>query len=153
MKKCAKLNRLSLLLITLSVLIMASCKKDVIHPVNESVKDLTGTWRIVKASRNGTDLIALADTNNINFNQFSITFKSGSYTLSNLLPFIVTQNGTYSLDNPQYPFQLTFNQTGSTTPVATAFTYPIVDGARVLTLIFSPGCPQNSYSYSLQKVN
>jgi len=153
MKKCAKLNMLSLLLITLSLLVCTSCKKDVINPATESVKDLSGTWRIVKASRNGTDLIALADTNIINFNKFSITFKSGSYTLSNLLPFIVTQNGTYALDNPQYPFQITFNQTGASTPVATAFTYPIVNGVRVLTLIFSPGCPQNSYSYSLQKVN
>lgn len=153
MKKRAKLNKLSLLLITLSLLVWTSCKKDVINPAKESVKDLTGTWRIVKASRNGTDLIALADTSNVNFNKFSITFKSGTYTLSNYLPFIVSQNGTYALDNPQYPFQLTFNQTGSTTPVATAFTYPIVNGVRVLTLIFSPGCPQNSYSYSLQKVN
>jgi hypothetical protein len=153
MKKRAKLNTLSLLLITLSLLVWTSCKKDVINPATESVKDLTGTWRIVKASRNGTDLIALADTANVNFNQFSITFKSGSYTLSNLLPFIVTANGTYALDNPQYPFQITFNQTGAKTPVATAFTYPIVNGVRVLTLIFSPGCPQNSYSYSLQKVN
>jgi len=140
-------------LLLLLLLGLASCKTENIKPVAESTKDLTGTWKIVKATRNGTDLLPLVDSNYINFSKFSIVFKSGSYTVANPLPFIVTQNGTYSLDNPQFPFTITFNQTGSTTPVSTAFTYPIVDGVRVLTLVFSPGCAQNIYSYSLEKVN
>ena len=135
------------------MLLGVSCKTERISPVAENTKDLTGTWRVVKASRNGSDLFALVDTTVVGFNKFTITFKSGAYTLNNPLPFIVTQNGTYSLDNPQYPFSISFNQTGGSAAITTPFTYPIVNGIRVLTLVFSPGCPQNSYSYSLEKVN
>jgi hypothetical protein len=153
MKKLQKSNKGILLLLVISILIWTSCKTETIKPVAEPVKDLTGTWRIVQATRNGTSLLPLVDTSYINFNKFSIVFNGSNYTLLNPLPFIVTANGTYSLDNPQYPFTITFKQSGSTTPISTAFTYPIVNGVRVLTLVFSPGCPQNTYSYSLEKVN
>jgi hypothetical protein len=148
-----KLNKTNFLLLILSLLIWTSCKVDKISEVVEPVKDITGSWRVIKATRNGTDITSIIDTNYYSFSKFRVNFSDGKYTLVNPLPFIVTQNGTYSLDNPQYPFIITFKQTGSTTPISTAFTYPIVDGVRVLTLVFSPGCPQNTYSYSLQKVN
>jgi hypothetical protein len=153
MKKLHKFKKVHLLLVALVMLVWSSCKTENINPVAEPVKDLTGTWKIVQATRNGTSLLPLVDSAYISFSGFSIIFKSGSYTLVNPLPFIVSGNGTYSLDNPQYPFVITFKQSGSTTPVSTAFTYPIVNGVRVLTLVFSPGCPQNTYSYSLEKVN
>jgi hypothetical protein len=153
MKKINTQIVLSGLIAVFCLLFGASCKTNEITPVTESVKDLTGTWRVTKATRNGTNLFSLLDTTVYSFSKFTIAFKSGSYTLSNALPFIVNQNGTYSLDNPQYPFQITFTQTGSTAPVATSFTYPIVNGQRVLTLVFSPGCTQNTYSYSLEKIS
>jgi len=153
MKKLNNLNKLNYLLVILAFLAWSSCKTDKITPVAESVKDLSGTWKVVKASRNGSDLFALVDTTVIKFNSFTIKFNAGNYTLNNPLPFIVSQNGTYSLDDPKYPFSIKFTQTGGAGPVTTAFTYPIVNGVRVLTLVFSPGCPQNSYSYSLVKVN
>ncbi|MHB8206421.1 DUF5004 domain-containing protein [Mucilaginibacter sp.] len=153
MKKLQKLKIVNILLFLLVLLIWTGCKTENIKPVTESVKDLTGTWKIVNANRNGKSLLPLVDSNYINFNKFNIVFKDDSYTLVNPLPFIVSQNGTYSLDNPQYPFTITFKQTGATTSVSTAFNYPIVNGVRILTLVFSPGCPQNTYSYSLQKVN
>jgi hypothetical protein len=130
-----------------------SCKTDKINGIAEPVKDITGSWKIVKATRNGTDLFSLLDTNYYNLNKFRVDFNEGKYTLVNPLPFIVTGNGAYALDNPQFPFKITFTQTGSTTPVSTAFTYPIVNGVRTLTLVFSPGCPENTYSYTLVKVN
>jgi len=153
MKKLQQFNKGTLLLMVVSMLIWSSCKTENIKPVSEPVKDLTGTWRIIQATRNGTNLLPLVDSSYINFSKFSIVFNGSNYSLVNPLPFIVSANGTYSLDNPQYPFVITFKQSGSTTPVSTAFTYPIVNGIRVLTLVFSPGCPQNSYSYSLEKVN
>ena len=153
MKKLKKTKITNVLLLVLALLAWTACKTENINPVAEPVKDLTGTWKIVQATRNGTSLLPLVDSAYISFSGFSIIFKSGTYTLVNPLPFIVSANGTYSLDNPQYPFVITFKQSGSTTPVSTAFTYPIVNGIRVLTLVFSPGCPQNTYSYSLEKVN
>jgi hypothetical protein len=148
-----KINKLYFLPAIIAMLVWSSCKVDKINPVTEPVKDLTGTWKVIKASRNGSDLIGQVDTTIINFNKFTITFKNGAYTLANPLPFIVSANGTYALDDPQYPFELTFKQTGSSTPTPTAFTYPIVNGVRVLTIVFSPGCSLNSYSYSLEKIN
>jgi len=124
-----------------------SCKVENLNPINEPVKDISGSWQVIKATRNGTDLTSIVD-----FSLFRVNFTAGNYTLVNSLPFIVQQNGTYSLNNPQYPFQIIFTAAGGT-PVATAFNYPIVDGQRILTLTFSPGCPQNSYVYTLQKVN
>jgi len=136
---------------TVSVVLLlftwTSCKVEGISPINEPVKDISGSWQVIKATRNGTDLTSLVD-----FTQFRVNFQSGNYTLVNSLPFIVSQNGTYSLNNPQYPFQIAFTAAG-TTPVATSFNYPIVNGKRILTLTFSPGCPQNSYVYTLQKIN
>ena len=148
MIKLYKLKQSALSLTILFLLALASCKVEKISPVAESVKDISGTWQVIAATRNGTDLTTLVD-----FTQFKVVFKSGSYTLVNSLPFIVSANGTYSLDDPQYPFQISFKATGAATPVATSFNYPIVNGVRILTLTFSPGCPQNSYVYTLKKVN
>jgi hypothetical protein len=133
--------------IVLLLFTWTSCKVEGINPVNEPVKDISGSWQVIKATRNGADLTSLVD-----FSQFRVNFQAGNYTLVNNLPFIVSQNGTYSLNNPQYPFQIAFTAAGST-PVATSFNYPVVNGKRILTLTFSPGCPQNSYVYTLQKVN
>jgi len=154
MKKLNKLGKLKcLFFVALSLIIWASCKTDKINPISEPVKDISGSWKIIKATRNGSDLTALVDSNIYSFSKFRINFSGGKYTVTNPLPFIVSQSGTYSLDNPQYPFQITFSATGSTTPASTSFTYPVVGGVRVLTLVFAPGCPQNTYSYSLEKVN
>ncbi|WP_179414518.1 DUF5004 domain-containing protein [Mucilaginibacter sp. E4BP6] len=145
-------NKLNFLLVILSILIWTSCKTDRISPVTESTKDLTGTWKIISATRNGTNLLPLVDTSDINFNNFNLVFSGANYSLTSSLPFIVSQSGTFALDNPQYPFQISFKPTGAATPTSTAFTYPIVNGVRVLTIVFSPGCTQNSYSYSFEKV-
>lgn len=131
----------------LSILFMNSCKTEKIVPAQEAPKDISGNWQVIKATRNGTDITSIVD-----FSQFKLNFNSGSYTLVNRLPFLVSQSGTYSLDDPQYPFQISFTPSGSKA-VATAFTYPIVNGARQLSITFSPGCANNSYVYTFQKAN
>lgn len=129
------------------ILFITSCKTEKIVPNQEAAKDITGSWQVVKASRNGADITSLVD-----FTQFKLVFDGTNYTLNNKLPFIVLQNGTYSVDDPQYPFQIAFTPAASK-KVATAFTYPIVNGVRQLSITFSPGCPNNSYVYTFQKSN
>lgn len=146
-------NRIIFSLGMLAVLMWASCKTDKINGLAEPAKDITGTWKVIKATRNGTDLFSLLDTNYYSFNKFTVKFNEGKYTLVNPMPFIVSADGTYTLDNPQYPFKITFTQTGGSASVSTNFTYPIANGARTLTLVFSPGCTNNTYSYTLEKVN
>ena len=139
------LKNLPFVLIIVATVLFAACKAEKLAPAQESVKDITGKWKVVKATRNGTDI-----TNLIDFSQFRVSFKEGKYTLDNKLPFLVTANGTYTLDDPQYPFQIKFTGSGSKA-VATTFNYPIVNGVRQLSITFSPGCPGNTYVYVFQQ--
>ncbi|MGN7720472.1 DUF5004 domain-containing protein [Chitinophaga sp. 22620] len=134
------------LLMTLS-LVIASCKrKEILVP--EQAKDIAGEWRITKAMRNGIDITTLTD-----FTQFRIRFNADQqYTIENPLPFIVSKNGSYAIDDPKYPFRITFSQTGGTA-VSSSFTYPVVNGKRNMNFSFSPGCAANTYLYTLERVN
>jgi hypothetical protein len=143
-----KIYQTKALIIILTIALLATaCKTEKVLPQKEAIKDITGSWQVIKATRNGSDLTALID-----FSAFKINFTPTGYALVNKLPFLVDQDGTFALDDPQYPFKITFTAAGKT-PVATAFTYPIVNGKRQLSLTFSPGCTGNSYVYVLQKVN
>jgi hypothetical protein len=137
------------LIISLIAMLWTSCKIERVAPITESKKDLTGTWKVLQATRNGTNLIPLFD-----FSQFSITFNASAntYTLNNPVPFIVPANGKFSLDDPQYPYSITFTATGGQ-PIPTAFNYPIIGGVRQIIMTFSPGCSKNSYVFTLSKTN
>jgi hypothetical protein len=128
-------------------LVIASCKrKEILVP--EQAKDIAGEWRITKAMRNGIDITTLTD-----FTQFRIRFTADQqYTIENPLPFIVSKNGSYAIDDPKYPFRITFSQTGGTA-VSSSFTYPVVNGKRNMNFSFSPGCAANTYLYTLERVN
>ena len=141
-----KIKKYHFFLIVFFVLIWASCKVEAILPVAESVKDLSGSWKVIKITRNGTDLTSIID-----LTQFRVKFDaSGNYTLLNPLPFIVNKDGKYALDDPKYPFKISFTAIGAQ-PATTAFNYLIVGGIRQLNLTFSPGCILNSYVYTLVK--
>jgi Domain of unknown function (DUF5004) len=144
-------NKFFIPCILLLLTIWASCKVDRVVPVNEAVKDISGTWQVIKATRNGTDI---TNYNGVDFSKFNVVFKAGTYTLNNRLPFLTDTGGTYKLNDPQYPMQISFTPTGGQA-VQTDFVYPIVTGVRNINLTFSanPGCNSNSYIYTLQKVN
>ncbi|MDB5002503.1 MAG: hypothetical protein JWQ34_728 [Mucilaginibacter sp.] len=135
------------LLVACIAFVWTSCRLEKISPVAESAKDITGTWKVISATRNGTNLIPVFD-----FSQFNIKFdaSAGTYSLVNPVPFIIAADGKFALDDPNFPFKITFTATGSSS-VTTVFNYPIVSGARQITLTFSPGCAQNSYVYTLIK--
>lgn len=147
MKRFYNRLRIGGLLFILLAACLSSCKMEEPAPAKEAVKDISGNWRVVKATRNGTDITSIAD-----FGQFRLEFSNGKYTLLNKVPFLVTQNGTYALDDPKYPFKITFTA-GTAAPVSTAFNFPIVNGVRQLTLTFSPGCTSNTYVYVFEKTN
>ncbi len=134
------------LLMTLSLVITSCKRKEILVP--EQAKDIAGEWRITKAMRNGIDITTLAD-----FTQFRIRFTADQqYTIENPLPFIVSKNGSYAIDDPKYPFRITFSQTGGAA-VSSSFTYPVVNGKRNMNFSFSPGCAANTYLYTLERVN
>jgi len=125
---------------------LVSCKMEEIATI-ESVKQIQGSWQITKATRNGTDI-----TEKFDFTPFRITFQAdGNYQVDHPLPFIVAKDGVYSLDDPQYPFQIKFKEAETNREVGSSFDYPIVEGTRNLYLTFSTGCSSNTYVYTLKK--
>jgi hypothetical protein len=132
----------------LALWLLSSCRVEEIAPVNEAPKNISGSWKIIKATRNGTDITTAFD-----FSQFRLKFDSAdNYSLINRLPFLVNTAGKYKLDDPAYPFKLTMMPEGGT-PIATSFNYPTIAGIRQLNLTFVPGCELNSYIYTLEREN
>ena len=135
-------------LLSLLAIQLVSCKMEEIAQV-ESMKQIQGNWRITHATRNGTDI-----TEKFDFSAFRITFgEDGRYHLQHPLPFIVAEDGVFSLDDPQYPYHIKFVETGNSREAISSFEYPIVAGARNLYLTFSPGCGTNTYIYTLIETN
>ncbi|WP_343690781.1 DUF5004 domain-containing protein [Chitinophaga sp.] len=129
-------------------LMLFSCKIEEVSPVGEAPKNISGSWKILKATRNGTDITQAFD-----FSLFRVKFDSaGNYTITNRVPFLVNANGTYALDDPAYPFKITFTPQGGTA-IATSFNYITTAGIRQLNLTFVPGCELNAYIYTLEKDN
>lgn len=135
------------------VLAAASCKTDKLVPeVTESTKDINGTWTIVSATQNGRELMNLPN-GMTHLAEFKITFADGKYTVENAVPFIVSGNGQYKFNDPQYPFDISFTADGGQAGVKSTFLFPVVNGERRFTITFSPGCDKNIYKYTLKRTN
>ena len=68
-------------MLALLVLALAlhSCQKEEVTIPEEPMKDISGSWKIIKATRNGTDL-----TNRFDFSKFRISFADSNYSFSNV---------------------------------------------------------------------
>jgi len=131
------------------ITVLSSCEKDLSAGfTDETVKDITGKWKIVALSRNGEDL-----TERMDLSKFRIVFNAdGTYTLEDRFAFIVDGPGTYSLSDPQYPFALIL--TPQSQPEAQAkFQFPVVKGKRQVSLTMSPGCSGNTYQFNFEREN
>ncbi|MCS3802150.1 DUF5004 domain-containing protein [Niastella sp. OAS944] len=136
-----------LVLPILCSLLFFACKPELLIAPLEPAKDLSGSWQIIKATRNGTDL-----TMRFNFSQFRIRFTDSTYTIDSLVPFIVNRSGKWAFDDPTYPFTLSFQATDSSAKTSPLL-FPVTGGQRNLIITFSPGCSANTYQYTLQKAN
>ncbi|MBK5720015.1 DUF5004 domain-containing protein [Dysgonomonas sp. Marseille-P4677] len=118
------------------------------YSAEEIDKNLSGSWSISQVTRNGSDI-----TNAMDFKAFSITFNTDkTYKIENYLPFLVKENGTWNIDDPQYPSQLIFKENGAPTANISSFEYIINKGERQIILSFAPGCHSNVYTYVLERV-
>ena len=136
-------------LILLAAAIFASCStfSDDTDPYGavEGRKDLSGAWKIESVTRNNIDI-----TRAVDFSQFTLhLLADGTYHIDNYLPFVVRQNGTWDIDDPQYPFNLSFKENGQAEPMTVELKYPISNGERRLFITLSPGCSSNKYVYQL----
>lgn len=127
--------------------LLYSCEKEKAAIPTEPIKEIDGSWKIVGAQRNGTDMI-----NRFDFSKFRITFSGNTYTISNPVPFIQEGAGTWSFDDANYPFKMNFQENGGNTK-STEIQYPVKNGKRNIVISFSPGCAANTYQYTLEKEN
>lgn len=131
---------------------VSSCDtfKDEITPesYSEAVKNVDGNWQLSAVSRNGIDITKAMD-----FTRFHIVLKKDStYELKNYLPFIVKGNGSWSVDDPLYPFHLSFKEEGvEKKEVKTSIGFQTVDGKRQMSITLSPGCHTNEYVYTFKQ--
>lgn len=137
----------------LTVLAMTSCStfSDDSDPYGgtEAAKDLSGVWKLKTVTRNSIDITSLMD-----FSKFTLNLNSdGTYTIDNYLPFIVRESGTWAIDNPQYPFLISFKESSANASVDVELSYPVVNGRRALSITHSPGCYTNTYTYTLERVS
>ncbi len=115
----------------------------------ETVKDITGSWKVIQLTRNGEDL-----SQRLDLADFRIDFNpDGTYTLAEQLPFIADAPGTYRLSDPQYPFALVLRPEGAQEDVVAGFQFPVVKGKRQLSLSFSLGCESNAYQFNFEREN
>ena len=125
---------------------------------SETIKHVDGNWRLFTVSRNGIDITKYMDFNPMstllyNYSIFHIVLnKDNTYEIKNYLPFIVKGNGTWSVDDPQFPFHLIFREDGADETVETEIGFLTVDGERQLTIKLSPGCHTNTYVYTFKQV-
>jgi hypothetical protein len=124
-----------------------SCRVEHLQSPSEPVKSINGTWQIIDATQNGTDLMSRFD-----FSKFRITFTDSTYAIDSLLPFMVNTAGKWAFNDPQYPFSITLTATDSAA-VSSPLTFPVVGGVRNMILTFSPGCKANTYQYTLRRSN
>lgn len=114
----------------------------------EPEKQIASTWQLTSVTRNGSDISDAMD-----FTSFHLVLNSDStYQLVNKLPFVVKKDGTWSVDNSEYPFHLSFKEEGATEAVTSEIKYPVIYGQRRISITLSPGCSSNTYIYVFEKV-
>ena len=115
---------------------------------SETIKHVDGNWRLFTVSRKGIDITKYMDSSRFHI----VLNKDNTYEIKNYLPFIVKGNGTWSVDDPQFPFHLIFREDGADETVETEIGFLTVDGERQLTIKLSPGCHTNTYVYTFKQV-
>ena len=142
-----RLQKILLPVIVVATMLSCTTKKEVLV---EPVKDLNALWRIQTVTRNETDITQYIDSAG-----FRLTLSpDNTYTLQgNNIPFLVdAAAGTWSVDDPQYPYTITFKPTDSTASFTGSIATPVTQGNRTLNITFSPGCHSNAYVYTFEKV-
>ena len=147
-----KFNTRMVALLVAAAFVVGACDtfKDETLPdsYSEVPKDISGSWELHEVTRNGTDI-----TEYMNFSDFHLYLnEDNTYEFENYLPFIVKKAGIWGVDDPLYPFHLSFMEEGSQEAVNTEIQYVTRDGNRQLIITLSPGCHTNTYTYTFQKI-
>src|SRR3546814_232915 len=126
-------------------MLLAGCKAEEFY-FQEPAKDISGNWRIIKATRNGVDITSrVGDAFGITFGENGTTYQLDDQSI----PFIVAGNGTWAFDDPAYPFAISFKPANGSEEITVPFLYQVSEGRRQIQFSFSPCCSTNVYEYLL----
>ena len=142
-----KKNRYRTIVLLITVLTVVACKtrKDLLV---EPLKNFAGTWKVSRVVRNEVDLTPWVDSVGL---RLSLNNDKTFLLQDSTLP-IVSYNGTWSLDDPAYPFHILLKGKDSTNAQSFDLTAPVVMGKRTMVLTLSPGCKANKYVYTLENI-
>ena len=127
---------------------LAGCSKEMTGLTVEPMKDIAGTWKVVQVTRNEEDLSPRLDLSTFRF----VLKEDNSYSFVDKLPFVVNKAGTFSLDDPQYPFFMLLKPAGGASESKVSLQMPVRKGKTQLSMTLSPGCSTNKYRYVFEKV-
>ena len=134
-----------ILLFTILAFIACKTRKDLLV---EPVKSFTGTWKVARIVRNEIDLTPWVDSSGLRL----LLNADKTFTLQDSTLPIVSYNGTWSVDDPAYPFHLLLKGKDSINTQSFDLTAPVVMGKRTMVLVLSPGCKANKYVYTLENI-
>jgi hypothetical protein len=116
---------------------------------SEPIKGFKGNWRITSVTRNAEDITATVDSAGLRLTLHD----DNSFTIvNNNIPFVANENGTWLLDDPAYPFHISFKAKDSVSMNIADLSAPVVMGKRKMVITFSPGCNSNKYIYTLESI-
>ena len=97
--------------------------------------------------------VILFDKDGFKFSRFNKNNYKLTFTIeNNNIPFVANENGTWLLDDPAYPFHISFKAKDSITIGVADLSVPVVMGKRKMVITFSPGCNSNKYIYTLESI-
>ncbi|MBE9492271.1 MAG: DUF5004 domain-containing protein [Bacteroidetes bacterium] len=157
------------ILLMLALMFFDSCKKDEyeLGPTRDFVNLMTGTWKVTQviqideyAIKEGLEPTTMDRTNVMNFTDYQITFNSDGSNPATFVvdpgnaPNFVDDEGTWKLDNYNYPTTILLTKTGASEPTSRfALTGPPRKGVPLMIRFerYSQGVLLLSYEYTLTK--
>ena len=143
-----KVFKLVFFILLVLVVSLYSCKIEK-ETSGEPVKGLNGKWRVARVIRNAEDITPTVDSTGLRLTLLD----DNSFTIeNNNIPFVANENGTWLLDDPAYPFHISFKAKDSITIGVADLSVPVEMGKRKMLITFSPGCNSNKYIYTLESI-
>ena len=145
-------GRILLYLICSSFMFLA-CNDDITIPegaLEEHVMDIRGEWQLKIVRQNKDDI-----SQRMNFSDLTLHLEMDSkgptdYQIETAgLPFVILEDGTWSVDDVSYPTAITFNTSNASATVL--LDRPPISGGDFLSMSFSLGCSENTYVYEFIK--
>lgn len=139
-----------LIFLTISVFLM--CESPIFIPegaFQEFPIDMSGSWKITSAYRNGIEISEKFDFSSFGLNLNFNNIEEATYQISsNKVPFPVISDGNWEYDDSVYPTGMFFFNPFDTSFIE--FAEAPITGFDKMQIKFQLGCSDNIYIYDLE---